>query len=60
MILAGYALGEPFELGADGSFVATQTGKLYLRCRDDWNRITDNQGAVEVRLQLSRESAKAN
>jgi hypothetical protein len=39
-------LGEPFSLGSRASFVAPSDGDLYLRCRDDWNRISDNDGSL--------------
>jgi hypothetical protein len=48
--LSDYSLGKPFEIGAGGSFVADQTGQLYLRCRDDWHQLVDNDGGVSVRL----------
>jgi hypothetical protein len=53
VIFHDYELGKPFELGCRGSFVAPQTGKLYLRCRDDWQQLADNVGSVDVRLTLS-------
>lgn len=53
VILNGYDLGQPFEMGASGSFIAERTGKLYLRCRDDWNRIADNHGTMEVHLRTN-------
>lgn len=53
VIFHDYELGKPFELGCGGSFVAQRTGKLYLRCRDDWQQLADNAGSVDVRLTLS-------
>lgn len=48
VLLDEYQLGEPFDLGSRGSFTAPADGKLYLRCRDDWHSLADNQGAVNV------------
>jgi hypothetical protein len=45
-----YELGEPIELGADGSFTAPTGGQLYLRCRDKWGEVADNKGTVTVKL----------
>ncbi|MFK7766393.1 MAG: hypothetical protein AB8B55_04175 [Mariniblastus sp.] len=43
-------LGEPFELGKRGSFVAQEEGQLYVRCRENWTSLGDNEGAVELIL----------
>jgi hypothetical protein len=51
VIFDDYALGEPFLLGTDGTFKAPQSGRLYLRCRDAWNRLADNKGTMSVKLQ---------
>jgi hypothetical protein len=53
VIMSDFALSLPFHLGAKGSFGAPQTGKLYLRCRDDWSALADNEGSLTVRLQRS-------
>lgn len=36
-----YTLSEPFELGAYGTWKATTSGNLYLRCNQPWNEIND-------------------
>ena len=46
-----YELSEPFDLSAEGSFVAPSEGKLYLRCRDDWTGLGDNTGEISVKFQ---------
>jgi hypothetical protein len=51
VIVNDYELGEPFALGTSGSFAADRTGNLYLRCRDDWHALADNEGGLEVQLQ---------
>ncbi len=48
--LSKYQLGEAFELGASGTFTARESGDLYLRCRDSWGNITDNEGQIVVSL----------
>ncbi len=50
VVFADYSLGKPFELGASGTFTAPSDGKLYLRCRDNWNEIADNKGSVSVKI----------
>jgi hypothetical protein len=45
-----FELGEPFELGADGSFSAPSDGQLYLRCRDKWGALADNKGTLTIKL----------
>ena len=47
-------LSEPFELGLKGSFVAKSDGQLYVRCRDGWTSLADNEGAVELILVRSK------
>ncbi|MFV1966632.1 MAG: hypothetical protein ACC628_14505 [Pirellulaceae bacterium] len=50
VVLNDYRLSRPFELGLSGEFEAPASGKLYLRCRDNWNQLGDNQGQVDVWL----------
>lgn len=52
IVMRDYELGQPFELGAYGSFTATADGDLYLRCQDQWNEIADNKGKVSVRVKV--------
>lgn len=47
-----FVLGEPFELGKFGSFVAPADGSLYLRCRQPWPEIADNRGSLSVKVKL--------
>lgn len=49
-VLSDFTLSEPFPLGAQGTFVAPASGKLYLRCHDAWSGLADNQGEVRVKL----------
>lgn len=39
-----------FELGARGSFVGSQEGQLYIRCRDKWTELADNEGEIELHI----------
>ena len=54
VILKGNQLTEPFLLGEDSSFRAPCDGQLYLRCRDSWAQLSDNDGSVVVSLQHFR------
>ena len=54
VVMTGYELSAPFELGRQGRFRAPCDGRLYLRCRDDWNRLSDNEGSVVVTLSQPR------
>ncbi len=48
-----YKLGEPFELGAYGTFTPETDGELVLRCRDAWHKINDgNSGKMSVLIKL--------
>lgn len=47
-----YSLGEPFELGAFGTFTAPADGNIYLRCRDEWHALSDNKGSMTVKLKM--------
>jgi hypothetical protein len=40
----------PFAIGAGGTFVAKSTGPLYLRINDDDACLSDNAGAVKMRV----------
>ncbi len=48
VIFSDYELSEPFPLGKEGTFHPPAAGRLYLRCRDDWNELADNRGTVQV------------
>lgn len=45
-----YELSDEFELGETGRFQAPATGKLFLRCRDDWHELADNSGKISVKI----------
>lgn len=45
-----FALSEPFDIGARKTFVAPSAGQLFLRCKDDWNKLADNSGELTVHV----------
>ncbi len=49
-IMNNYSLAEPFELGADVEFTAAGDGQLCLRCQENFSQISDNQGALSVKI----------
>ncbi len=49
-IYEDHQLSGEFELGLQPSFIAPATGRLMLRCRDEWNQLTDNKGTISVEL----------
>lgn len=52
-ILDGYELSEPFELGEKSRFKAPENGHLYVRCNDNWSRLSDNSGELKVYVRKS-------
>lgn len=52
IIFDDYKLSEPFEIGDLESFTVPDNGQLYLRCEDEWGRLVDNKGVLEVRIGL--------
>ena len=48
VIMHDNRLSDPFDLGTRTTFVAPAEGDLYLRCRDDWGAIGDNDGSLTV------------
>ena len=46
-------LSTPFLLGRTGTASPPLSGRLYLRCHDDWTRIGDNRGSMRVTLEPS-------
>lgn len=52
IIMTDYQLSAEIPLGTCGELVTPTSGKLFLRCRDDWNSIGDNFGEVQVQWDL--------
>ena len=48
VVMRDFQLSEPIPLGQGGSFSAPCDGQLYLRCRDNWNQLGDNDGSIVV------------
>jgi hypothetical protein len=48
VIMDDFQLGQPFLLRNRCQFIAPSNGRLYLRCRDQWNQIADNEGELVV------------
>jgi hypothetical protein len=46
----GLQLGEPFELGRQGTWTAREAGRLYVRCRDAWHELADNESSITLTL----------
>jgi hypothetical protein len=53
VLMHDFRLSEPFELGARGSFVAPASGDLYVRCRDGWNLLADNEGQITLHVRTA-------
>lgn len=53
VVFSDYKLSEPIEIGVRGKFTAASDGDLYLRCRDEWNRLADNAGELTVHMRLA-------
>lgn len=49
-IYDNHELASEFSLSADGTFTASQDGRLMLRCRDSWHELSDNSGTLTVEL----------
>jgi hypothetical protein len=42
--------GPPFELGEKGQYTSQVEGQLYVRCRDDWTELSDNDGELALHI----------
>ena len=47
---ASLRLHRAFQLGRRGSFLAPQSGQLFVRCSDAWTQLDDNQGECKLWL----------
>ena len=56
----GFEQSEPFELGKKGSFIAETEGQLYVRCRESWTNLADNDDAVTLHIRRSPKEAQPN
>lgn len=53
VVMTEYQLSPAFPLGAQKTFIAPASGDLYLRCQDEWNRLADNDGELNVTVKRS-------
>ncbi len=60
VVFSDFTLGDEFELGTSGTFTAPQDGSLYLRCRDEWSRLADNDGTITCRISPAEEKPGAS
>jgi hypothetical protein len=58
VVFQDYSLSDAFTIDLQETFIAPFDGKLFLRCRDDWQAIDDNSGAVSVRFTRIDETAE--
>ena len=54
-IFHDFQLSEPIEFGKRHTFTAEADGQLVLWCRDAWNEIADNRGAITVHVRRTPE-----
>lgn len=50
VVMNDFALSSEIYLGSAGTFMPPASGKLYLRCKDRWNQLYDNQGQLQVAM----------
>ena len=48
VVLNEFKLSQPFKLGTRGSFTAPSDGHLFIRCKDDWTDLSNNDGQISV------------
>lgn len=57
IIFDDYELSEEFEIGAYGEFTAPAAGHLFVRCRDEWGALSDNEGRIEFKIREANPDA---
>lgn len=50
IIFNDYKLSEEFEIGAYGEFTAPADGHLFVRTKDEWGALADNDGRIEFQI----------
>lgn len=53
VVIQNFQLSSPIPLGSAGTFTAPCDGVLYLRCGDQWQGLSDNDGSILVTLTRS-------
>ncbi len=54
IIQDGFELSDPFPLTAESDLSIARSGRLFLRCYDDWAQLADNRGIIQVRLKRTK------
>jgi len=52
-----FQMSDEISLGASGSFTPSAEGRLFVRCRDSWGSLADNEGELTTYWRLTPESA---
>ena len=50
-IFKDFELSKSFDLGEKGTFVASQDGHLFLRCKDAWTELSENSGELTITIE---------
>ena len=48
VVFNDFSLSKPFTLGKRGSFTGPSDGHLFIRCKDDWTDLSNNDGKLSV------------
>lgn len=54
VLFKDFQLSDEFELGADAKFKPPSEGQLHVRCREDWGKIGDNTGTIDLKIVLPK------
>lgn len=49
-VFQDYQLSEEFEIGATGTFVSPAEGHLFVRCKEGWGTLSDNDGQIDFQI----------
>ena len=55
-----FKLSEPFDLGTSGTIEAPGDGHLYVRCKDDWTDLGNNDGSIKVEFRKATDAETAS
>lgn len=50
VVFTDFELGRALDLECQGTFVAPESGRLYVRCGTEWNGLGENSGSVKLQL----------
>lgn len=54
VLFKDFELSEQFELGAGKTFKPPSEGQLHVRCQEDWGKIGDNTGTIDLKIVLPK------